>query len=535
MTVFNKYLKPKATPQHQPIPGEAMTRTPAGGYAHEVDSWTLLRRFLILGVENGSYYVSEADLVKQNLPNLDACIAEDAMRVLAMVKTVSERNLAPKVNAVLFALAKVYVFVLRANVEASNTQSNAIAVVRQTVVEVCWTFTQLAEFLSYVKALGKSLNGRATRKTIAAWYAARKTDAQMVKYRNRNGFTHADLIRIGHVKPNEAQAVPFRWTLEKPLEGELAGVIAGFEALQKAENATEAVRLIQEYELPHEALPNALQNDPSVWAALVPHMGYIALMRSLSRMSNIGLTAVGSDAARQIAERLADAEAVRAAKVHPLTLFTALTVYKNGRGVRGSLNWAVNPHIADALHAAFEVSFDNAEPIATNTVVAVDVSGSMGAGVAGLPITAAQAGLGMLYILSRLQSRYNFVALTFDTATHAVKALPRSLEAALAMPVNGGGTNCDLPFRWIENNARKTDGLIVITDNMTWAGQRHVIQGYDAVKQVQPGFRAINVLTALHNFTMMGRNALTDPDLLEIVGFPAELPQVAGAFLERKV
>src|SRR5262249_30824452 len=54
------YLKrhgAKRTPQWAPLRGQVPNS--AGGYAWEVDEWTRLRRFLILGSEGGSYYASE--------------------------------------------------------------------------------------------------------------------------------------------------------------------------------------------------------------------------------------------------------------------------------------------------------------------------------------------------------------------------------------------------------------------------------------------------------------------------------------------
>ena len=58
------YLKRFGTrrvPQTAPIPGSGQARNSAGGYAWAVDDWMRLRRFLILGTEGGCYYASRAD------------------------------------------------------------------------------------------------------------------------------------------------------------------------------------------------------------------------------------------------------------------------------------------------------------------------------------------------------------------------------------------------------------------------------------------------------------------------------------------
>lgn len=56
--LFNRCV----TPQSQPIPGSNQVPNSGGGYAWEVNDWTRLDRFLILGAEGGTYYLAERDL-----------------------------------------------------------------------------------------------------------------------------------------------------------------------------------------------------------------------------------------------------------------------------------------------------------------------------------------------------------------------------------------------------------------------------------------------------------------------------------------
>lgn len=44
------------TPQTEPLPGQVLNA--AGGFYFLIDDWALLDRFLILGTEAGTYYVS---------------------------------------------------------------------------------------------------------------------------------------------------------------------------------------------------------------------------------------------------------------------------------------------------------------------------------------------------------------------------------------------------------------------------------------------------------------------------------------------
>ena len=51
---YAKIFNRRVTTQSRPIPGSTQVRNSAGGYSWEVDDWTRLDRFLILGAEGGT-------------------------------------------------------------------------------------------------------------------------------------------------------------------------------------------------------------------------------------------------------------------------------------------------------------------------------------------------------------------------------------------------------------------------------------------------------------------------------------------------
>src|SRR5262245_34948535 len=55
--IYPSSFSTRHTPQSEPIPGSNQVPNNAGGHAFAVDNWTRLDRFLVLGTENGSYYV----------------------------------------------------------------------------------------------------------------------------------------------------------------------------------------------------------------------------------------------------------------------------------------------------------------------------------------------------------------------------------------------------------------------------------------------------------------------------------------------
>ena len=64
---------------------------------------------------------------------------------------------------------------------------------------MCRTGTHLFQFATFVE--GFRGWGRSLRRAVGRWYAAQPVDAlayQAVKYRQRDGVTHRDLLRLAH-------------------------------------------------------------------------------------------------------------------------------------------------------------------------------------------------------------------------------------------------------------------------------------------------------------------------------------------------
>src|SRR5438874_1744745 len=184
------YLKRHGTrrvPQWAPLQGQEPNS--AGGFAWAVDAWTRLRRFLVLGSEGGSYYASEWSLTRENAQAVEQCVREDGVRAVAEIVRVSTAGRAPKNDPALYALA------LAAGVGEVETRQAALAALPQ----VARTGTHLFQFALFVE--GFRGWGRSLRRAVGRWYATQAVDAlayQAVKYRQRAGVTHRDLLRLAH-------------------------------------------------------------------------------------------------------------------------------------------------------------------------------------------------------------------------------------------------------------------------------------------------------------------------------------------------
>ena len=99
----------RSTPQTQPDPTRTdQVRNSAGGYTFQLDEWSRLRRFLVLGTDGGTYYANEQTLTTDNAQFVLDLINRNqisGLRVVDELRIVSLENLAPRQKATLFTLA----------------------------------------------------------------------------------------------------------------------------------------------------------------------------------------------------------------------------------------------------------------------------------------------------------------------------------------------------------------------------------------------------------------------------------------------
>src|SRR6476469_3589547 len=366
----------RRVPQWLPLAGQVANS--AGGHAWAVDVWTRLRRFLVLGSEGGSYYASEWTLTRENAKAVEDAVRTNGLRAVAEIVTVSREGRAPKNDPALYALA------LAAGVGDDETRKAALTALPQ----VARTGTHLFQFAAFVD--GFRGWGRSLRRAVGRWYADQPAEAlayQAVKYRQRAGVSHRDLLRLSHPAGRVGAGNPtvdvtddhtrlFEWIVRGGDTAGLPGIVEGFARAQSASTAAEAAALVREYRLPREALQPEHLTSPEVWSALLEEMPMTALVRNLATMTRVGVVASGSDGTARVVAQLGDVDRIRRARVHPIAVLAALRTYAAGQGARGRGTWAPVREVVDALDDAFYMSFGNVEPAGTRLLLALDVSGS---------------------------------------------------------------------------------------------------------------------------------------------------------------
>lgn len=558
---FTKTQNPIATPQSQPIPGREAEMLPnnTSGFGFKLNDWERLNRFLIIGSERGTYYVSETKLTEQNAEVAIRCIKADGVRAVEMAVNINLQNRAPKVDSQLFVLA----------LALKHGDAATKKAVESAAPRVLRTGTHVLHFASVLDGLGGW--NRTKRRIIARWFEDQLIDKlafQVLKYQNRDGWRMLDLLRVSHPRavmlmgdvyePSQERAAVYDWVRGKTEGAVIAGeshwpaalpAILGqhgtMNALAVADPAKAALWGIG-HGLPREALPTEALNDPKVWTALLPDMPPHALLRNLGNLSKHGVITNGSPAAVQACQKLRDTEALKKARVHPFAVLLAALVYRSGKSVRGSGAWPVTPSIMAALEDAYDATFANVTPTGARILIGVDISGSMGVSCVGSPIAAATAAQAMAVTLARLEP--NAVVVEFDTVVQRiVPVTPRTGIASLQENTNGGGTDVAAPICWAAGTVptrpnygfrsgglapqgpQVFDAFIILTDNESWAGKIHPAQALEQYrKTVNPKAKLICCSMAANH-----ANVVDPEDVLSLgcAGLDTNLPSIAAEFI----
>jgi len=524
--ILDGELNPKATAQSKPIPGREaeMAKNNAGGYTFVMDKWGQFDRFLILGSEGGHYYASEKNVTLDNAKNVIACIKENGKRAVDRVIEISDQGRAFKNDPAIFVMA------LAAASENKEVAEHAFA----NLGKVCRIGTHLFSFMEAYNKFGK-WRGYAKR-GVAKWYARQedKLAMQLLKYQQRNGWSHRDVLRLAHVKPTtDSHNAMFHWVTNdrKHLDNaKLPQLFLVFEELHKNPSVANAVKAVRDYGLTWEMLPTQVLTDSKVWEALLPTMGVTALIRNLGRMSANGVIAGLSEGEKLAVARLSDAEALKNGRVHPITLLSAMKTYQQGRGDKGSMTWRVSQKVVDALNDAFYASFKNIEPSGENYLLGIDCSGSMfGARCMGINnLTSAEAAAVMALATAKVESNYWIGG--FDTTMSELKISPNMrLDQVLKIMqhFNWGGTDCAQPMLYALKHKMNVDKFCVYTDNETWAGR---IQPVQALKQYRDQYGKGKLIVAGTSTTNFSIADPKDAGMLDIVGFDSAAPQLISQF-----
>jgi hypothetical protein len=298
--------------------------------------------------------------------------------------------------------------------------------------------------------------------------AALKYDGQSRVYRM------GDVIDLVHPDPaDDAQSALFRLLLDRRHEREGVEVDATRLPIVAARAELEAMPLDERRVLldapdvggrfrragvTWEWLSGWLNGpmDAKAWEAVIPAMGYMALLRNLRNFDDASVSAATRDA---VVARLTDPDEVRRSRQLPLRFFAA---WKS----LATLQWG------PSLERALELSLANVPGLPGKTLVLVDVSGSMA-----MAMSNRSAGqrweLAALFGAAVANRAENADVVAFQSTATQVKlkkgdSVLRAIERF--KPLVGGGTET---FRALRENFKKHDRVVILTDEQAFSDAAH--------------------------------------------------------------
>ena len=185
----------ESVPQDEPIRIDQVENS-AGGFVCQLDDMKRLHRFLVLGSEQATYYIGERQLGLENAQAIRRLLnAGKGIEVVNTILVFSVEGRTAKQNSIMLA------FAMCARLGDLKTKQRAYEVLPQ----ICRIPTHLFMFVSFSKTISQDGSGwgRAPRKAIQKWYTGKlpmKLAMDVTKYQKREGWSHADIARVTHLK-----------------------------------------------------------------------------------------------------------------------------------------------------------------------------------------------------------------------------------------------------------------------------------------------------------------------------------------------
>ncbi|NEZ63549.1 TROVE domain-containing protein [Leptolyngbyaceae cyanobacterium CCMR0082] len=521
---YTFFTKANRTPQTQPIPGRQadMIQGRSGGYQFKIDLWQQLRRCLLLGTAQGSFYANKHELTEEFVNVVTQAVVIDSARTAQEILYASDGH-AINNSAPLFALVLLSI----------GETPAAKGAFQEIFLQVVRTGSHFYEWLNYTRSLrgfGKLI--RACGKTWLANPDARALAYQLLKYQQRHGYTHRDALRLFHVKPEtpDHQAL-YQWatqgwtSLPEAPPSEAMAQIWWYERVKRDPSLT--LEAIRQGRLTHEMIAPVGNMDREAWQLLFKDMPMGALLRNLGSLTHLGvLTFNRSKNLRYLAERLQSKKNLRKARIHPIDILKALKTYQSGGKLgRSQKTWQPIPRVLDILETALERSFDVVQPTGKTFLHAVDVSGSMSYyTVSSVGLTCCE--IATTLALATAKAEQNYIIRGFSTEFCDLKITARdSFSSALAKASNQnfGGTDAAVAYDWAIRHRVHVDVFCFWTDCESWAGKAHPSQRLaDYRRRVNPQAKAIYVTLAPYKVSLVDPQ---DPDSWDFSGFDPAMPK----------
>lgn len=510
-----------------------------------ISEWDLLKRYIMLGVDHEKP-LSFGRLNDNETQNKIECLEkllkdpENYQKILDLITEYIPR--AYKKATLIYILARC----------CASKEAKLRSEAYKILPILCNIPTHLFTFVEMYENICKTLNNstgwnKLQKQAIAKWYLdkdPRNLVYLVTKYKNRNNWTHADILRLSHIKyPNSIYDTLFRYItkgyeeylnkLEKLRMSEdmidsclyIKEYIEGYEELKTLDQEPRAIELINKFNFVREHIPTSLLNSPDIWNALAQEMPMVAMLRNLNKLNAVKLFEKYPETKNKLITRLNSESDIKASKVHPLQVLISLKMNCQNDGFDKELKFALN--------TAFKHAFKNVEDTGKRFLIALDVSGSMSSNtVNGINcMSACEISCAMAMIIKATQKSCDIMGFA-DTFRYLDLNPDDTLDKNLNKihNQNFGRTDCSLPFRWSLENNKQYDAVIVFTDNET---NSNIMKPVDVLRVYRNktgiNCKLIVVATSTNDISIADRS---EPmNMLDISGFSADTPMIINDFI----
>lgn len=450
--------------------GLAVTLNEAGGEAFAFADKHALAQYAVTGTFGNAFYTdAETQLEKV----IELAKKVDSTFVAKLAVYAHEQGRMKDMPAYLLAILHAR----GENVLLANTFARVVS-----------SFKMLCNFVQIVRsgAAGRKSFGSFTKRLIQTWLQSRDADDIFKGSIGQANPSVADIIKMVHPTPSsKARDAVFAYLIDgkdyDKKKKDLPKLVKAFEKLK--EGKTEEIP-----DVPFRALTN-LSLSVDNWRAIAKNMPWNTFRMNLNMLHKRGVFSKTSFLEKMVA-KLADADSVRKSKTLPYALFTA---YQNTEDIPVELR--------NALQDAAEVATENVPTFDGNVVLAIDVSGSMGAPVTGNrgTVTTKTRCVDVAGVMAScvLRQNKNARVIMFDTGIHTAKLNPRDsimTNAAAIARFGGGGTDTSLPLALLNREGAKPDLVIYVSDNESWSGRRlGTATQWDTLKKRVPTAKLVNI------------------------------------------
>ncbi|MFL6255448.1 MAG: vWA domain-containing protein [Pyrinomonadaceae bacterium] len=322
----------------------------------------------------------------------------------------------------------------------------------------------LRNFVQIVRSgvAGRKSFGSAPKRLVREWLEARDA-ASVFRASVGQAPSFADIVKMVHPKPLDAE--------REALYGYLVGREHNAEALPALVREFEAFKRGERGVVPNVPFQmlTALDLGTAEWTAIARRAPWQMTRMNLNTFARHGVFEQPG-LTELVAERLADPEQVKKARVFPYQLMVAYA----------SADARVPSAVRDALQDALEVALENVPGVRGKIYVCPDVSGSMQS-----PVTGQRKGsttsvrcVDVAALVAAAVVRRNPRTEVLPFEHEVVKGLslnPRDsvlTNAQKLAAVGGGGTNCSAPLRLLNERKAEGDLVLYVSDNESWVDAR---------------------------------------------------------------